>query len=65
MIEFIKMYLKWKNGTHVFVSRGDIGKAWRDEVKGYSLDREPDISGVCYDSAFNDMCKALGLREGF
>lgn len=51
-------------GHKVIVSRATLGKAWRDQVKGYAITKEPDISGVNYDSAFNDMCKQIGLREG-
>lgn len=50
-------------GHKVIVSRYDLAKAWRDQVKPYALEKEPDPAGV-YDSAFNDMCKAIGLREG-
>lgn len=51
-------------GHKVIVSRSILGKAWRDQIKGYALESNPDISGACYDSAFNDFCKQLGLREG-
>lgn len=51
-------------GHAVITTRGELGKAWRDQVKPHALEKEPDVSGAAYDSAFNDMCKQIGLAEG-
>ena len=51
-------------GHKVIVSRATLGKAWRDQVSTYPQPKTPDISGTCYNSPFNDMCKQIGLREG-
>jgi hypothetical protein len=60
--EWIEVWL----GHKVIVSRADLGKAWRDQVNPRPgiPDKVSDVSGACYDSAFNDFCKALGLDEG-
>lgn len=53
-------------GHKVLVSRAQIGKAWRDQVNPRPCipDKLHDVSGACYDSAFNDLCLQLGLGEG-
>lgn len=53
-------------GHKVIVSRADLGKAWRDQVNPRPCipDKVHDVSGACYDSAFNDLCNQIGLREG-
>jgi len=53
-------------GHKIIVSRSSLGKAWRDQVNPRPCipDKVHDVSGACYDSAFNDFCCQLGLREG-
>jgi hypothetical protein len=55
-------------GHKVIVSRKDLAKAWRDQVNPRpcipdKLGEAPSHEDGCYDSAFNDFCKQLGLRE--
>lgn len=62
----IREILEVALGHKVIVSRAQLGKAWRDEVnpKPCIPDKVHDVSGACYDSAFNDFCRRLGLGEG-
>lgn len=66
MRNFLKELVDVWLGHKVIVSRAKLGKAWRDQVSPRPCipDKVHDVSGACYDSAFNDFCKQLGLTEG-
>lgn len=64
LIEILKNVPDLLTGHKCIISRHELAKAWRDQVKPYALETNPDTSGSSYDSAFNDMCKQIGLLEG-
>jgi hypothetical protein len=66
MKKWLKDMVEVAFGHKVIVSRADLGKAWRDQVNPRPCipDKVHDVSGACYDSAFNDFCRALGIGEG-
>lgn len=64
--DLVRLAAELALGHVVIVSRASLGKAWRDQVNPRSCipDKCNDVSGACYDSAFNDFCVQLGLGEG-
>lgn len=65
MKAYLILAVEFLTGHKIVVSRGDLGKAWRNQVNPRPCipDKVRDCSGSCYDSAFNDFCKELGLKE--
>lgn len=63
----LKIWTEFLMGRRVLVSRSDMAKAWRDQVNPRPCIPDKlhhgDIYGSCYDSAFNDFCRQLGLKE--